>query len=352
MVQLNRRGTGSATRYARPGGSDVFHDAAGLGTPVWEHVGMSDGSVLELSSLPRRHPQVGRALLLSGPDTVFRLTRGAYRPEGPACEPVSINWVRRPGSVPPENLCKIIGWAELPNLESVVPQLAYTWNNHALAERAALLVMAILAHELEGEVIRSVIQIGGGPDYVFQGGYDVEVSGINAAKSRRTAQNKLAQKKRQLLADCCAGYVSVTTFSYPNADGPGVHSYLHFAQRSTGDPPSSRRSSPSAPKREKSMLPMIDTDGAIARASLRGDAALGTGDTTMARQHYDKAGNLLLSGQVPGTKSATKHFMLFLAATQFFKGGNYDEAARVASRIKVQMIPDKVRNLFPAFFGR
>jgi hypothetical protein len=201
---------------------------------------MPNGQTLELADLPTMHPLCGDWFLHAfGPPAVFRLTIDPIRqPSGTMSRRVDVDWVTQPGCDLAVHLQRSISWANLkqaiPNLGTLLIQCPIGTNAQDLTEQAAIGVMALLIHDLEGVALRTVLQIGSGGDYVvqFQEGQavtQVEVSGIRHAETASISEARLAQKREQVLKHSRTGYASVTTFSYPG--GPIVHSYLHYVRQ-------------------------------------------------------------------------------------------------------------------------
>jgi hypothetical protein len=121
-----------------------------------------------------------------------------------------------------------IGWGELPDHVDDCEQLrTFRLNEQDITEKAAIGIMVLLIHELEGAVLRKVLQIGEGGDYLVKlAGYSdhiqVEVSGIRIG-TVGVASARVVQKRGQVRG---AGFVSVTTFQH--GQGGAAHSYLHF----------------------------------------------------------------------------------------------------------------------------
>src|SRR5262249_18012357 len=122
-----------------------------------------------------------------------------------------------------------IGWANLPDHVADCERVRIRLNEHDITEQAAIGIMLLLIHELEGAVLTDVLQIGGGGDYLVRlSGHpepvQVEVSGIKIGTASE-ASTRLGKKRGQVRG---AGFVSVTTFQYGPAEAP--HSYLHFVE--------------------------------------------------------------------------------------------------------------------------
>jgi hypothetical protein len=97
------------------------------------------------------------------------------------------------------------------------------------------------------------------------------------------------------------------------------------------------------------LLGTIDKDGATGSLAAQGQAALMNGDTTTAKQKYTEAG-MILEGKLVGASRAERDMVRFLAASQFYYGGEYQKALKLAERVQEANLPDAVRQLFPTFF--
>ncbi len=198
---------------------------------------MPNGRVLELSSLPARHPPIGHALLQAyAPAAIVRLRIDPTpQPPDTMVRSVDVDWITRPGTNPAVSERRDIGWNGLEGfLAAACIQLPITVNAHTLTEQAAIAVMALLISDLEGGVVQSVFQIGSGADYLIlprrsSNPIQVEVSGIRYDASGNASRARLAQKSAQVLTNSEVGYASVTTFSH--SASVIVHSYLHYVRR-------------------------------------------------------------------------------------------------------------------------
>ena len=197
---------------------------------------MPNGCLLELSSLPARHPPIGEALLHAfGPSAIIRLSIDPTpQPAGTMARGVEIDWLKRPGTNPAGRVQRDIGWKDLDHLGNVCTQLSVTVNAQGLTEHAAVGIMALLIHDLEGAVLQSVLPIGSGGDYLVlirgaRKAVQVEASGVREDATGSASRARLAQKSEQVLTKIKAGYASVTTFSHSAASV--VHSYLHYVCR-------------------------------------------------------------------------------------------------------------------------
>ena len=198
---------------------------------------MPNGHVLELSTLPARHPPIGEALLHAfGPPAIIRLSVDpSAQPAGTMTRSVDVDWVPLPGANPAGQVQRDIGWNGLQNIvDTVCVQLPMTVNAQTLTEQAAIAVMALLISDLEDGCLQSVLQIGSGSDYLLlprkgSNPIPVEVSGVREDATGNASRARLSEKKVQVLTRSDVGHVSVTTFAH--AGGSIVHSYLHYVNR-------------------------------------------------------------------------------------------------------------------------
>jgi tetratricopeptide (TPR) repeat protein len=89
-------------------------------------------------------------------------------------------------------------------------------------------------------------------------------------------------------------------------------------------------------------------DKASIEAAL-GSHALGIGDTVSASEHYREAGRILKAESTAQQKSEKKARLRFLAASQFFHGGDYKQARKLARRTDEGLLPAEVRHLLKPF---
>lgn len=93
----------------------------------------------------------------------------------------------------------------------------------------------------------------------------------------------------------------------------------------------------------------LNTNGAATLAAAEGLAALGVGDTALARQKYAEAGAILERDMKAHDGGPEKQLLRFLAATQYYKGGDYQKAQELANKIDARALPKNVRGLLPQF---
>jgi hypothetical protein len=214
-----------------------------------------------VASLPQRHP-TGEALLrLFGAQLVLRLGTDPVKvPVGTLRRSVTVDRLSPPAPGTPAVEEIEIGWSNLPDYsENYLLHVSRTMNEHTITEHAAIVVMALLIHELEGLTLGPVLPIGGGGDYVVKpkkgkAALQVEVSGIRVEHRAGDARDRLREKREQVLKKSSRGYASVTTFQW--LGGPTAHSFLHYAEvhppaKGRGRSSSKTRRGKPRPKRKK-----------------------------------------------------------------------------------------------------
>lgn len=198
---------------------------------------MASGPVIDLATLPQRHPQTGELILkLCGPAFVHRLSMDPTPlPKGTVTREVTVDRLSpKTGGVRIEEV-RELGWGEATGLSAKdCEHLPYAFNEQRITEDAAIAVMALLIHELESVTLEKVVDIGSGADYTLSlkkwgRSAQVEVSGIREDGSGSRSGARLSEKCDQLLRQCPLGFVSVTTFRRLKAGV--VHSYLHFVEQ-------------------------------------------------------------------------------------------------------------------------
>jgi tetratricopeptide (TPR) repeat protein len=90
-------------------------------------------------------------------------------------------------------------------------------------------------------------------------------------------------------------------------------------------------------------------DGAATIAAAEGQVALAAGDTARAREKFSEAGTILERNVAQARKQSDKHFVRFLAASQYYKAGRYGKGLAICKKIQAKLLPPAVRPLFPAF---
>jgi hypothetical protein len=183
---------------------------------------MASGPVIELETLPVRHPNTGSSLLKQcGAALVLRLSIDpTHVPKETTRREVSLDRISPSADLARFEEVRTIGWnGETGVSDADCQRLAITFNALRITEDAALAVMALLIHELEGLTVNVVLPIGSGADYILsvrkgEQNAHVEVSGLRDDESGRRSSRRLAEKCEQLLAKCPAGFASVTTFRH------------------------------------------------------------------------------------------------------------------------------------------
>ncbi len=97
------------------------------------------------------------------------------------------------------------------------------------------------------------------------------------------------------------------------------------------------------------VLTVIDRDGEATNVGLEAQCALQEGDTSRSAQFFKRAGEILESAVARLEKPSERDLARFLAATHYYKGGIYLEAARVCRKIQERRLPSRVRHLYPPF---
>lgn len=93
----------------------------------------------------------------------------------------------------------------------------------------------------------------------------------------------------------------------------------------------------------------IDPDALSSHAAAKGFRALCEGDTVLAREKYSEAGKILESGAARIESGPEKNLLRFLAASQYYHGGDYQRAKRIVDRTKPMYLSESDREKFEAF---
>jgi tetratricopeptide (TPR) repeat protein len=94
----------------------------------------------------------------------------------------------------------------------------------------------------------------------------------------------------------------------------------------------------------------IDLDEDASRAAGEAQRALTLGETDRAREHFGVAGDILERKIASLRKQPDKHFARFLAASQYYHGGNYQKARELARQVEKRFLPVEAQPLFEQFF--
>jgi hypothetical protein len=185
------------------------------------------GPVIELATIDERH-RSSVLLRMFGVQTILRLGVDPVRVAPRVLKRAILIDRISPGSEGNRREeTREIAWSGLSDHLEQCGEMARTLNEHDITEHAAIGVMFLLIHELEGAVSNGVLPIGSGGDYMVflsdrSDPVQVEVSGIKSG-SVGQALSRLEAKCGQIRGE---GFVSVTT-SRRGEDG-AAHSYLHF----------------------------------------------------------------------------------------------------------------------------
>ncbi len=96
-------------------------------------------------------------------------------------------------------------------------------------------------------------------------------------------------------------------------------------------------------------LIIADPNGTASVLGMEAIGALGRGDTALAQQKHGEAGRVLERRMKAVSRAREKHYLRFLAATQFYKGGHYQHAAELAEKIDPKLLDARARELLPNF---
>ena len=98
------------------------------------------------------------------------------------------------------------------------------------------------------------------------------------------------------------------------------------------------------------MNAQISSSNSVAmQASAEGRMALVEGDLALARAKYAVAGDILWRGNGRPRDESEKHLRQFLAATQYYLGGDYQRAYGIAKLIEPEFLTPHVAGLLPRF---
>jgi tetratricopeptide (TPR) repeat protein len=93
----------------------------------------------------------------------------------------------------------------------------------------------------------------------------------------------------------------------------------------------------------------IDLGQEASRMAAEGQAALNVGETDRAREKFGEAGDLLQARIVGRRKAKEKHYVRFLAASQYYHGGHYAKARELARQVERRHLPAEAQTLFDKF---
>ena len=185
--------------------------------------------VLYFAALPQLHPanNIGVSLLHSfAPNAAVRLAGAATT----ASRTISVSWRPRDGRRSEEARTCILDWSGCLGVWSNSPDtITAAVPEQDRTEYAAIAVMALLVHHLEGAEVVGTLAIGSGGDYNLlvkkKTRFQVEVSGIEVDLLGHETRKRVRKKSAQVLKRRKKGFVSVTTFDH---QAQGVLSHLRF----------------------------------------------------------------------------------------------------------------------------
>jgi hypothetical protein len=183
---------------------------------------------IEVQTIDERHRQ-SVLLELFGTKIILRLAVDPVRqPSGVVKRAITVDRISPKSGEDRWEETREIGWAGLSGHLERCEQVPFVLNEEDITEQAAIGIMLLLIHELEGAILTRVLPIGSGGDYLvsLSGASEpvqVEVSGIKSGCAGQ-ASSRLGVKQGQV---CGVGFASVTTFQYGEVEA--AHSYLHFA---------------------------------------------------------------------------------------------------------------------------
>ncbi len=173
---------------------------------------MSKGTILELSSLPARHPTTGAALLEScAASVIVRLSIDpTLQPAGTMSRGLQVSWRRRLGRGAAEQILRDIGWRDQERRATACEQLPITRNAEDITETASIGIAALPMHDIEGGDFQTVLPIGSGGDYLVRvSGQDsfiqLEMSGLRVDETGSNAAARLSEKADQVLSKALVG---------------------------------------------------------------------------------------------------------------------------------------------------
>ena len=88
---------------------------------------------------------------------------------------------------------------------------------------------------------------------------------------------------------------------------------------------------------------------APSRLAAEGEVAKRLGDTTRASDFYRQAGEKIEKCIANVRKQSEKHYLRFLAASQYYHGGHYEKALALGRKIEARFLDGKARDLLPQF---
>jgi tetratricopeptide (TPR) repeat protein len=93
----------------------------------------------------------------------------------------------------------------------------------------------------------------------------------------------------------------------------------------------------------------LETPAEASRLSAKAQYALEDGDTVRSQELRREAANILEQAISRKRKQSDKHMLRFLAATQYYLGGHYQEARRLCQKIERKLLPVAAREVYDKF---
>ncbi len=97
------------------------------------------------------------------------------------------------------------------------------------------------------------------------------------------------------------------------------------------------------------IAPPLNLNDVASTAAAEGNFALGIGDTVLAAEKYAQAGQALEKEAAGARKAPERNLLRFLAASQYFHGGDYKHALKISQRVEGPLLPAHIRPLFESF---
>jgi tetratricopeptide (TPR) repeat protein len=97
------------------------------------------------------------------------------------------------------------------------------------------------------------------------------------------------------------------------------------------------------------VLLAVDPMGEVTRLGFEARIALQNGDTASCARHYRQAAEMIGSAVSGLKRPSERDLARFLAATHYYHGGQYEEAAKVCEEIRESRLPARSRHLYPPF---
>jgi tetratricopeptide (TPR) repeat protein len=96
-------------------------------------------------------------------------------------------------------------------------------------------------------------------------------------------------------------------------------------------------------------LSNLDRDSRATKLSAEAQAALARGDTVRAKQLHTQAGEILEKNSEGIHQASEKNLALFLAASQYYHGGEYQRASKLCGKIQPKLLRGNDKELYQQF---